>query len=55
MYAAKIHWSTKYPNFMIGGSTYPYHIYRFTPCREYARYLAKQIKQHNTISKYYDY
>lgn len=53
-YVARVTWDMSYPGFYIG-YTAPYHCYRFTGCREFNRYLAKQIKQKNTISKYYDY
>lgn len=54
MYAAKIFWKTIFPRFNVK-TIYPNNIFKFTPCREYSRYLSKQIKEQNTISKYYDY
>jgi len=51
---AKVHWRTIWPQFRVSNFGHPT-IFRFKIARDSARYLAKQIKENNTISKYYDF
>lgn len=53
-WVGRIKWDIKWL-YVMGSRDIPLWIYKFKPCRDFSRYLAKQIKENNTINKYYDY
>ncbi len=45
-------WDNRWPRFKVPPPAYTF---KFSACRDLARYLAKRIRENNTIIKYYDY
>lgn len=50
----KFYWQTIWPRYRVSTLENPT-IFRYKAPRYLSRYLAKQIKENNTISKYYDF
>lgn len=53
-YIAKFYWMRDWPAFGIGSNDIN-NIFGLKLCRDFSRYLAKQIKDNNAINRYYEY
>lgn len=52
MYSAQVFWDKRSNRYTLPDYT---HVFKLRPCRDLARYLSQQIKNNNSINKYYDY